>query len=135
MTLIAVACALRDKLVFPWAYGREVAVYGVCLAAVAIGAWWTINSTGRMFARVAGLTLLCLLAGWTMHAVVGVRNVSFYTLLTLIEALVICFGTTVCAGRLGLKTPLTLTLSPAKPGERGQSESLRDQWLSFRDRA
>jgi hypothetical protein len=109
MTLIAVACALRDKFAFPWAYGREVAVYGVCLAAVAVGAlrtsaWWTSESPGSMYARVAGLTLVCLVSGWFMHATTGVRNVSFYTLLALIEAIVICIGLSVCVAANGPET-------------------------------
>lgn len=106
MTVVAVACALRDRLAFPWAFGAEVAVYGVCLAAVAVGAWSasvvpTGAKAGHECARVAGVTLLCLLAGWTMHHATGVRQTAFFTLLALAEALVICGGLSVWGMALG----------------------------------
>ena len=66
MTLIAIVLGLGRHFVIPAEQLLCVAGYGFWLVLVASAALVTLASRQALFARLAGIVSLCLIAGWFM---------------------------------------------------------------------
>lgn len=92
MTTAALACGLARHVAFPWPHAAALASYGACLTCVAVASLWAMLSRRRIGARIAALTLLCLAAGAWMYRTELTHDLWFFTMVAMIEALVICVG-------------------------------------------
>ena len=79
-------------MAFPWPHALALASYGVCLACVAVGSLWAMTSQRTIGVRISVLTLLCLAAGLVMTRTELARTAWFFTMVALVEAVVICLG-------------------------------------------
>jgi hypothetical protein len=92
MTTAALVCGLARHVVFPWPQAAALASYGACLTCVAVASLWAMLSRWLISARITVLTLLCLVAGGLMYRTELTHDLWFFTMVTLLEALVICAG-------------------------------------------
>jgi hypothetical protein len=92
MTAIALLCGLHRYVAFPWPHALALASYGVCLACVAVGALWAMTSRRTIGVRITVLTVVCLAAGLGMTGTELARTAWFFTMMALVEAVVICLG-------------------------------------------
>ncbi len=94
-TAVALGCGLCHHVAFPWSHGLALAGYGSSLACVAGGSFWAMVSPRPVGLRIAVLTLLCFAAGFVMTGLESARTGPFFTMMALVEAVMICLGVNV----------------------------------------
>ena len=111
MTAVGVLLGLARHATFPWQHTAALACYGGCLTLVALTSLWAIVSPQAISWRLGMLTGLCLAAGGAMFQVEHVRDIGFFTMIALIEAVVICLGMTILQSA-GLRIEIKRVLEP-----------------------